>query len=328
MLFHKKNNGRKIGFVFQDSGTYYNAMASTRLRCFDIINFFKNDASYEVKKYSTNEKLELVIFQKCFDEKSYEQALQLKEGGTKIILDINVNYIEKEGDISDVVSDEQQNDIKKMLALTDCVITSSNKLKEIYSRHHKEVFCIEENVQNDFFDEHKQHRKNDEIKLVYCGYSAKAQELYLIEDVLKNLREKYKIKLLFISDQDPKIDIIPYEFIKYDQKKLPKQLLQGDIKLAPRDLNNSYNIGHSFTKVAYPMAVGLPAVASPQPSYINREVLICNDSKEWHDTLERLIMDCELRNYYGYRGQEFVKNNFSINKIGFEYKHLFDYILS
>ena len=326
MFFKKKL--KRIGFIFQNSGSYYNAMASTRLRCFDIINFFKNSKIYIVSEYSEKEYFDIVIFQKCFSENDYNLANKLKNIGVKIILDINVNYIENYGNILDVVNDNHRRNIEKMLELVDYVITSSEKLEEIYSKHHKKVFCIEENVQNNFFKKRKIHKGNDEATLVYCGFSAKAKELYLIADVLKRLLCEYRIKLLFISEQDPKIDIIPYEFIKYKQQELPKQLLCGDIKLAPRILDNSYNIGHSFTKVAYPMSVGLPVVASPVPSYINRNVLICSNNDEWYEVLKKLITDCRLRNYYGRIGQEFVRNNFSIEKIGMQYKELFDYILT
>ena len=103
--------------------------------------------------------------------------------------------------------------------------------------------------------------------------------------------------------------------------------LRGDIKIAPRDLTVPYNLGHSFNKVAYPMSVGLPAVASAVPSYINRTVLLCDSEQDWYNTLKELIKNPQLRNLVGSKSQKFVQREFSSDKIGEEYIKLMMYLL-
>jgi len=328
-IFKKKLNFPKkikIGFIYPETGSYFNAMASTRLHCFDIIHYFKNDKNYLLEKYSSSTNYNIVIFQKSFDGQYFKKAIELKNRGAKIILDINVNYIDisENGQIG--ASLKQRKDILNMISICDIILVSSDYLRELYSNFCKYVVKIEENVHNDFFNYKKHHCNTDRIKLVYCGYSEKAKEILFIKDVILKIQEKENIELIIISEKDPQIKFIPYEYIEYNQKKLGKQLIQGDIKIAPRNLKNKYNLGHSFTKVAYPMAVGIPVVASPLPSYLNRNVFICENQREWEDKLLNLIKSSDLRNYYGNIGIDFIKNNFTIKIIGENYRKIFELI--
>ncbi|MFH0976546.1 MAG: hypothetical protein V1874_12260 [Spirochaetota bacterium] len=323
---------KRIGFVIENQLPYYEATASTRLRCYDIIKFL-NKHGYLAEIYTSSLKYDIVIFQKCFRKNHIDLAASLKESGVIVILDININIIELDGtvgifnEIQEADRINQNDDIKKMIRIVDHILVSSPSLLNIYSKYHKSVFCIEENVTDDFFKFNKKHIADKHINILYQGYSIKAVEVLLIKEVLLELRNEYDIQLLFITDLDPKIEIIPYKFIKYNQKILPQLLLNADIKIAPRKLDNSYNLGHSFNKVAYPMSVGIPAVASPVPSYLNREVIICYNNEDWYKTLKSLIFDSKLRSYIGMISRNFVKTNFSSKKIGMEYITFIKFIM-
>jgi len=320
-------NKYKIGIISFDSKPYEFANASTRLRCYDIIEGFKGDTEFEVSLYTLTKKYDIVIFQKHFNRRARILAKILKLFNTKIIFDINVNYLGEDNNKDIYVNMKHKISIIKMFDISDYILTSSYALKDIYTPHHNLIDCIEENINNDFFQYKKKHTGSSNLSILYCGYAAKAKEVYLIKDALIRLHEEFGIKLLFITDSDPEINFIPYKYIKYNQHNLPELLIQGDIKIAPRDLTYSYNLGHSFTKVAYPMSVGIPAVASPVPSYINREVLICNTDEEWYNTLKSLIINPELRNNIGNKAQMYVYNNFSLGNIIKQYKELFNRIV-
>jgi hypothetical protein len=320
------SNNIRIGFYYEDQAPYSKVMASTRLRCLDVINYFSGKADFFVESYKDSRHYSIVIFQKLFNQSAIKKAKQLHLAGSKVVLDINVNYIEDGAITSEYVTAAQQADMREMLAVADAVLVSSPNLLAVYSRFHDKVFCIEESVHESFFGVSKRHLDSDAVRFVYCGYSSKAKELCVLAPVLQELHQRHGVKMLYISEQDPKIDVIPYDYIQYDQERLPEQLVQGSIKLAPRDLCQPYNLGHTFTKVAYPMAVGLPAVASAVPAYQNREVLICSSRAEWLRTLARLVLDSHLRNYFGQRGRRLVKRNFSAEVIGEQYAAFFGFL--
>ena len=99
---------------------------------------------------------------------------------------------------------------------------------------------------------------------------------------------------------------------------------EGDIFIAPRNLNDSYNLGHSFTKIGYPMSVGIPIVASKIPSYEKSPALLCENKEEWKNRLEELLSNFELRKKIGNLGIEFCKSNYSSKSIKRQYIDFFE----
>ena len=315
---------QRIGWVAPRVLPYSMVMASTRLRTYDVIRYLRKK-NINARLYNPFSRYNIAVFQKSFNKKFLFLAKKLKNKHIKIVFDINVNYIDKD---ELLVTEEQRKDIKEMLQIVDVVITPSFYLRDLYAKYNDNVHLIEEIIEERFFKVKKEHSDKDEVSLLFCGYAVKANELYIIGDVLKDLYEKYKIRLVLICDKDPRLNLIPYTFYKYSHKYLPQLLLQGNIKISPRNLSRQYNLGHSFTRIGYPMAVGLPVVASPVPSYQGSPAILCNDPKEWRENLENLIKSYELRKELAERGKKFVREKFSEDKIIEKYENLFSTLIS
>lgn len=322
----------RVGFVLcVFPSTYYGKiMASTRLRAYDVINNFNKDEKHFLELYKPWKKYDIVIFQKKFDDKALRLAEKLKSKGTKIILDINVNYYDKSAlEETNAYMNEQ---IINFTRISDGIISSSeyleNYIKKLFPE--KKITYIPENITDNFFSIYKEiTRDNENLKLLYVGYAIKAKEILIIKDVLQKLRKNYNFKILFICEKDPKVKVegIETEFIKYRQIKIHEQMLMGNIFITPRDLTNSYNLSHSFTKIGYPMSVGIPVVASKLSSYIGSPALLCENEKEWGDNLEKLLSGYELRKNLGNLGIEFCKNNYSTKLIRNKYINFFKKII-
>ena len=106
----------KVGFIIPSYRNYSRVMPSTRIRVYDIIEAFKKHSDYKLSIYNRFNKFDVVIFQKLFNEKSYQKAVQLKEKGTEIILDINVNYYDKS---SNKISQQQYETILKFTTVEE-----------------------------------------------------------------------------------------------------------------------------------------------------------------------------------------------------------------
>lgn len=316
---------KRIGFILDvfPSPYYGKIMASARLRAYDIINNFQNSPDYFLELYKPWKKYDLVIFQKKFNNKAFKLAQRLKKKGVKIILDINVNYY----DITALSGKEthQHNQILKFTRIADGIITGTEYIKDYVKKlfPEKKIICIPENITDNFFSVSKKIKeKNNDLKLMYVGYAVKAAEMLDIKKVLKKLRENYNFSLLLICDKNPKISIngIRTKFIKYKQRKIHKQMLEGDIFIAPRNLNNSYNLGHSFTKIGYPMSVGIPVVASEVPSYLGSPAILCKNQADWYNSLSLLLKDSQKRELLAKGGVSYCQENFS--KIAITKKYL------
>lgn len=318
----------RIGFVLDVFPTPYwgKVMASTRLRAYDVINNFENSEKYFLEIYKPWKKYDLVIFQKKFDSKALKLAQKLRKKETKIVLDINVNYFDPE--IQEKKYEYMHKGVLKFVSVSDGIITSSLYIfeyaKKLYPE--KNIICIEENITDNFFQAKKEVKESGkELKLMYVGYAVKAPEIFHIKEALQELRKTHNFSLLLICEKNPRFAIpgIETEYIKYNQKTLPYDMLQGDIFIAPRDLSNSYNLGHSFTKIGYPLAVGIPVIASRVPSYENSPALLCSGPEEWKTNLEKLLSDKNLRQELGEKGIAYCLENYSSAVIKDQYEKFF-----
>jgi len=319
----------RVGFVLCvfPSPYYGRIMASARLRAYDVINNFNNDENYFLELYKPWKKYDIVIFQKKFDNEALKLAKKLKLKGTKVVLDINVNYYDKSALEKTSLCMNKQ--IIEFTKVADSIISSSEYLKNYIRKMfpEKKIAYIPENITDNFFLAKKKIKeKEDNLKLIYVGYAIKAKEILNIRNVLRSLRKTHNFNIVFICERNPEISIngIETEFIKYKQRKIHKQMSEGDIFIAPRNLNDSYNLGHSFTKIGYPMSVGIPIVASKIPSYEKSPALLCENKEEWKNRLEELLSNFELRKKIGNLGIEFCKSNYSSKSIKRQYIDFFE----
>ncbi len=211
----------------------------------------------------------------------------------------------------------------RFLDITDTVLVSSPFLKEIAEKYHPDVRYIPEHIST--IGSYSPKTLSSPTKLLYCGYAVKANDVLLIENVLDELLREYNLEFIFVCDYNPSIKLpVKASFVKYEQKTLSEILRQGDIKIAPRRLDNSYDLGHSFTKIGYPMSVGLPVVASPVPSYEKSPALLAIANEDWLNHLRFLINNPTEYSMLSEKGIAFVKDNFSLKKIGDMYIKLFE----
>ncbi|MBD5537244.1 MAG: glycosyltransferase family 4 protein [Lachnospiraceae bacterium] len=304
----------QVGFVIDDIQPYDSALASVRMRCYDMIEEFERQG-IKAELYRPLKKYKFVIFTKTISESAVKLSGRLKKKGVIVIDD---TYYEA------LLAPENKNDEKRWRVLqivknADEVCTCSPQQQQDFSSFHDDVHLISESVHGSFFKVEKQHEKKESVTLVYCGYSKKAKDTLCIEEVMKRLQEKYSCRLLYICESDPKLEGLDYQFVKYDQRRIPTQLLEGDIMIAPRPMEGIEKLAHSFTKVAYPLAVGIPAVASPVPSYVGTPVMLCHNDEEWYNTLEKLILDEKLRQEKGQEGRKYVRAFYSVPYIADKY---------
>ncbi len=332
-----KRRGIKIGY---DTGipnqsflkTYFsrynNLYANIRLRVNDLIYYSLYNKDINIRFLNPLSKYDIIVFEKNFSKKAYLIASKYKNMGKKIIFDVNVNYFDSK---SNYIKKQQRKGVLNFIKMTDMIITTTEYIKNyiVDNKIFSKVEYIPEIISDHFFNVKKKHYDKNNINLLYVGYAVKAIQLEIIKKEIESLNKRYGLKLILISEKPPKLNIkVPKTFIKYNQYNLPMDITKGDIFVAPRDLTESYNLGHSITKIGYPMAVGLPVVASPIPSYLKSPALICYNHENWYENLEKLINDCALRSKLGNEGINYCKKNFSKNIIMAKYIETFKKTLS
>jgi glycosyltransferase involved in cell wall biosynthesis len=241
---------------------------------------------------------DIAVFVRRQDEASLRLAERLRARGVRVALDLCVNYYDETGLLPGGygVTREHVSECLAMTAVADVVLAASRFIAERARAHHARVELLPDSVDRAHFRFVKTFepparwwRRARPPVAVWCGTAVKAAEL----EPWIALLAKRDIPLLIISDRRPRLSA-RFRFVRWRHASIPRDLLRGDFSIAPRELDTPYNRGHSAFKIGMFMAEGVPAVASPVPSY--REVLvpeegglICDTPAEWEEALDRIV---------------------------------------
>jgi glycosyltransferase involved in cell wall biosynthesis len=292
-----------------------------------------HDADVWHELYQPQRQYDVVVFFKAMGARGIAEAQRLRERGTRVVFDANVNYYEVWGEY-DVPgtrpTPEQQAHAAEMTALADHVVADSTYLLEVVTRINPRAIWIPDNVSLRRFRGVRRHGTNARpVRLVWCGMAKKAQHLLLIVDVLGSLRGA---ELVVVAEEPPScLDAlgraIPCRFVRYSDRRYARTLLECDIIVSPKRLVNAYELGHTEYKITCGMAVGLPAVASPQPSYVEAighagGGIVANRPEEWQTALQRLVDSATDRARLGALARRTVLERYATEVVASRYQAL------
>lgn len=237
------------------------------------------------------------------DGRALAAAQAVKRCGGKVVFDLCANYFEPSGLIDGSYGSmpEQSEEAKAMAGVSDVITAASRRIAEGARRFHPAVEEVPDSIDFRHFANVREAPVAGERRwrAVWAGVGAKARELMPILGML--VRNRYAITV--ITDRDPLRKwswewfaarvLLGYRFVPWSYKTFPNSILGGDVCVAPRDLDVVYNQGHSFFKIGVFMAEGVPAIASPVPSYVDlmgdgRGGWLCADRESWNRVLARL----------------------------------------
>jgi glycosyltransferase involved in cell wall biosynthesis len=256
-----------------------------------------NEDGVANEPYRRDRRYDAVVFVKAMSAAHRAEAERARERGAAIVFDANVNYYEIRGeyDIPGTKPTEaQQSEALAMTTLADHVVADSSYLLEIVRRHNPNATWIPDNVDTALFHG-PPHRSPGPLTLVWSGMSHKARQLLVIRNVLAELAD---VQLVVVSEQEP--DVLPElrsaiecRYVEFSLRGYARLLRDCDVIVSPKRLVNSYELAHTEWKITLGMAVGLPAVASPQQSYLEAigdlgGGIVAETPTEWSEALERL----------------------------------------
>jgi len=126
-------------------------------------------------------------------------------------------------------------------------------------------------------------------------------------------------ELVVVSDREPAElgglrQALPTTFEPFDLRRYARILRTCDAIISPKRLVNGYELGHTEWKITLGMAAGLPAVASPQRSYVEALEggggIVADSREDWVAALESL-RDPGLRRELGGKARATVEERYS-----------------
>ena len=200
------------------------------------------------------------------------------------------------------------------LAMRECdlLTVSTKNLKEVYSRYNKNIFVNKNTVDFRFWKHHNAWGKTEKIIIGWAGAGGHTLDMSMIDDVVKELKDKWKKKVEFVAFGAEKPKIFDRHVDWVDLRKYPEKLasLGFDIGIAPlRD--NLYNRGKSNLRWLEYSSLKIPTVASDVEPYKNTNALLCVTHGDWVSALDTLIADKEVRRAMGDESFRIVKKKFN-----------------
>jgi len=219
--------------------------------------------------------------------------------------------------------------VKYIIKWADLVTVGNSFLGDYAKQFNNNVKILPSTV--DMINIHNQtHEFNASDKLIigWTGsHTTASKYLPLMENVLKDLMEKFPLKFVVISNQKPSFDIPNLEYIKWNSRTEIDDLIQFDVGIMPLGDNDWEKGKCSFKAIQY-MALGIPTVLSPKGNNIEVvsdgiDGLFACSEEEWKSKLTQLIVNPDLRRQIGKNGQKTIKEKYSLESKSMLYKQIF-----
>jgi len=291
------------------------------------------DPELEHELYRSGVRYDLIVVLKCITDEVRTACEVERARGVRMVFDANVNYYSVWGDFPVPGTCPTQRQQENAIALTSIaagVVADSSFIAEECRRYNARVVHIPDNVNLEIFPHPRRHDQREKITLVWSGISQKAFHLSLIEPVLHRCADQMRLWLVSNNDKYPECvqrisSFLEMRHFDFTLEHYAKLLTQSDIIISPKVLNNSYELGHSEYKITLGMAAGLPAVASPQRSYVEAVGhhgggFICADEMQWQEALERLAADADMRDRLGVEARKTVEERYSSTVVARQYR--------
>jgi glycosyltransferase involved in cell wall biosynthesis len=193
--------------------------------------------------------------------------------------------------------------------VADVVLCSTEEQAEAIRRYNRNVIVSFDYFGDDLGPPKSEYgRTGGKLRLVWEGQSATLANLRTIRGVLNDLRDK--VELHVVTDPlihryfgrflpRPSQEVLrgfecDIHFHPWDRATFSRDVAAADVAIIPIDPSNRFAVGKPDNKLAMLWQLGMPVLASDTPAY-RRAMnaadldLLCCDSADWREKLERLI---------------------------------------
>jgi len=321
---------RTIWFTPVHHRNYDHMPASVWIRCLQLFPYLE-ERGVRCEVNDPDADGDICVFVRWQDDHAYEVAQQQKRKGRRIVFDLCVNYFDETGLFEGGYGSpaERVKECRRMVDVADVVTCASGYITRRASDFHPWAVYLPDSIDSRHFRFGKPERdfQRQKLRAIWCGISVKLGELEPILPLLCH----HSIPLIVISDQKSPLSM-NYRFMRWSYEVFPRQIVSGEVCVAPRRVDNPYDLGHSLFKIGVFMSEGIPAIASPVPSY--SEVLgdiqggmLCQSVEEWDMALDKAIRDRDTLTAWGRQAWEGMRRYYT-DHIADQYVALFKQLCS
>jgi glycosyltransferase involved in cell wall biosynthesis len=302
-----------------DRATFRGLETSVAMRIANVGRWVNRNLRIRSEMYRPERRYDVVVFVKAMDERTRRERERVQAAGSKAVFDANVNYYEIWGEYdlpNTRPTEEQRLAAIEMTERADAVVADSSYIHDIVRKLNDRAVWIPDNVDLRLFRPPRRGRSAASVRLVWSGRSAKAHPLQLLEDLAGELDG---FELVVVSDREPAElggvrQALPTTFESFDLRRYARILRTCDAIISPKRLVNGYELGHTEWKITLGMATALPALASPQRSYVEALQggggIVAESRDDWITAL-KTIRDPDVRRALGAKARATVEERYS-----------------
>jgi glycosyltransferase involved in cell wall biosynthesis len=260
-----------------------------------------------------------VVFLKSMAAGCIHHAQRLRERGVTVIFEANVDYYNEGIEPLPVghlkSTKEQRRQAVAMTTGSSGVIASSSHLAGICRDMNPRTFWVPDHIPRRMIPrrEGREPSMVAPLHIWWSGMPDKTGDLLVAGEALQSMGKRIRLHLVTgdlksaMRDMDAAttekleslLSSVPHTIHRFRtiNDLLALYAETRGVIISPRFLDNPYNRSHTEWKITLGMACGLPAIASPQQSYLDvleraadpSAVTICRNSEEWREALESAL---------------------------------------
>lgn len=210
----------------------------------------------------------------------------------------------------------------------DHVLVSTEKLMDYTKNFSSKVSLIPATIDVNKYAV-DQDERSDTVVIGWSGSHTTSKYLHLLDNVLKAVAEKHKVRIMVMGDPDFVIEGLVVELLAWTTEMEVENLLQFDIGLHPVP-DEEWVYGKSGGKLVQYLAAGIPIVASaigPNFKVIEDGYngFLVTTEEEWISRLETLIIDGKLRKQMGKNSRDCAVKIYSVDANIDQYLRIFNH---
>jgi len=236
----------------------------------------------------------------------------------KVIYDFDdaiwIRFVSKQNSLATIVKNTGK--VKKICKWAYKVSCGNQYLCNYALQYNSNVFynptCVDTNHMHNLLANHDV----DRITIGWTGSFSTMIYLDIVESALRSLQEKYDFDIKIICNQQPILNLRNVTYIEWSEENEVAELASCQIGLMPLT-GNEWNQGKCGFKLIQYLSLEIPAVSSPigvNNTIIDEGVngFFANSDADWYNTIEKLMLDTELRKRMGKAGREKIIAQYSL----------------
>jgi glycosyltransferase involved in cell wall biosynthesis len=295
----------------------------SRLRVFDVADALekRHTVTSVLPPFQLTERPDCVVLQKACDRNALAFLEQVKSAGSRCLYDLcDPIWLQQD------INRQRGWDVDKAIGLADEVITPTVTMSsEIKLRYpHAKCRCIPDAVDMNApqFRLAKGHAENTLLRIGWIGTALNMEHLHMVAGALRELNRSRPLvfRLITAAHQGmiPALPDIPVEFVPWTIDGYAGRVAECDVMVIPMPLND-WTRGKSANRLQLCLALGVPAVVSPLPSFLElldghgELAYVARSGDEWMERLSTLLHP-NLRNRVGAVGRAFIRAEHSMER--------------